>query len=210
MITDFGIFKRDIDISQFAVPLTRDSRDIQEVYRVESAELQLLWDIMLDIFKEEYIYTAADYGLEAWEQILSINPPDLTDTEGRRSEILSVLIGQRPFTMPKVQEMLNFKFGNHVVEHSVVSDRYEYWLDVVDGFETQLNNIIDYVEPLIPKNLIIKTKSTTNLNDEIYIGAISDVYESFLVRAALDKFDFKVGSDINIGMSFDVLETIKV
>lgn len=210
MITDFGIFKRDIDISQFAVPLTRDSRDIQEVYRVESAELQLLWDIMLDIFKEEYIYTAADYGLEAWEQILGINPPDLTDTEGRRSEILSVLIGQRPFTMPKVQEMLNFKFGNHVVTHSVVSDRYEYWLDVVDGFETQLNNIIDYVEPLIPKNLIIKTKSTTNLNGEIYIGAISDVYESFHVRAALDKFDFKVGSDINIGMSFDVLETIKV
>lgn len=210
MITDFGIFKRDIDISQFAVPLTRDSRDIQEVYRVESAELQLLWDIMLDIFKEEYIYTAADYGLEAWEQILGINPPDLTDTEGRRSEILSVLIGQRPFTMPKVQEMLNFKFGNHVVTHSVNSDRYEYWLDVVDGFETQLNNIIDYAEPLIPKNLIIKTKSTTNLNDEIYIGAISDVYESFQVGAALDKIDFKVGSNINIGMSFDVLETIKV
>lgn len=210
MITDFGIFKRDIDISQFAVPLTRDSRDIQEVYRVESAELQLLWDIMLDIFKEEYIYTAADYGLEAWEQILGINPPDLTDTEGRRSEILSVLIGQRPFTMPKVQEMLNFKFGNHVVTHSVNSDRYEYWLDVVDGFETQLNNIIDYVEPLIPKNLIIKTKSTTQINGEIYIGAIADIYESFHVGAALDEFDFKVGSDINIGMSFDVLETIKV
>lgn len=210
MITDFGIFKRNIDISQFAVPLTRDSRDIQEVYRVESAELQLLWDIMLDIFKEEYIYTAADYGLAAWEQILGINPPDLTDTEGRRSEILSVLIGQRPFTMPKVQEMLNFKFGNHVVEHSVVSDRYEYWLDVVDGFETQLNNIIDYVEPLIPKNLIIKTKSTTQLNGEIYIGAIPDVYESFHVGAALDEFDFRANSEINVGMSFDVFETIKV
>lgn len=210
MITDFGIFKRDIDISQFAVPLTRDSRDIQEVYRVESAELQLLWDIMLDIFKEEYIYTAADYGLTAWEQILGINPPDLTDTEGRRSEILSVLIGQRPFTMPKVQEMLNFKFGNHVVDHSVVPDRYEYWLDVVDGFETQLNNIIDYVEPLIPKNLIIKTKSTTQFNGEIYIGATSDIYESFHVVAALDEFDFKANSEINIGMSFDVFETIKV
>lgn len=210
MITDFGIFKRDINISQFAVPLTRDSRDIQEVYRVESAELQLLWDIMLDIFKEEYIYTAADYGLAAWEQILGINPPDLTDTEGRRSEILSVLIGQRPFTMPKVQEMLNFKFGNHVVEHSVVPDRYEYWLDVVDGFETQLNNIIDYVEPLIPKNLIIKTKSTTQFNGEIYIGVTSDIYESFHVGAALDEFDFKANSEINIGMSFDVFETIKV
>lgn len=210
MITDFGIFKRDIDISQFAVPLTRDSRDIQEVYRVESAELQLLWDIMLDIFKEEYIYTAADYGLAAWEQILGINPPDLTDTEGRRSEILSVLIGQCPFTMPKVQKMLNFKFGNHVVEHSVVPDRYEYWLDVVDGFETQLNNIIDYVEPLIPKNLIIKTKSTTQFNGEIYIGVTSDIYESFHVGAALDEFDFKANSEINIGMSFDVFETIKV
>ena len=165
---------------------------------------------MLDIFKEEYIYTAADYGLAAWEQILGINPPDLTDTEGRRSEILSVLIGQCPFTMPKVQEMLNFKFGNHVVEHSVVPDRYEYWLDVVDGFETQLNNIIDYVEPLIPKNLIIKTKSTTQFNGEIYIGVTSDIYESFHVGAALDEFDFKANSEINIGMSFDVFETIKV
>ena len=210
MITDFGIFKRDIDISQFAVPLTRDSRDIQEVYRVESAELQLLWDIMLDIFKEEYIYTAADYGLSAWEQILGITHHDLTDIVGRRSEILSVLIGQRPFTMPKVQEMLNFKFGNHVVEHSVISDRYEYWLNVVDGFETQLNNIIDYVEPLIPKNLIIKTKSTTQLNGEIYVGAISDVYESFHVGAALDEFDFRANSEINVGMSFDVFETINV
>ena len=53
MITDFGIFKRDIDISQFAVPLTRDSRDIQEVYRVENAELNILWELMLGIFKEE-------------------------------------------------------------------------------------------------------------------------------------------------------------
>ncbi len=68
MIADFGIFKRDIDISQFAVPLTRDSRDIQEVYRVENAELNILWELMLGIFKEEYIYTASDYGLDAWEK----------------------------------------------------------------------------------------------------------------------------------------------
>ena len=71
---------------------------------------------MLDIFKEEYIYTAADYGLEAWGTNIGHQSSGLTDTEGRRSEILSVINRTASFTMPKVQEMLNFKFGNHVVK----------------------------------------------------------------------------------------------
>lgn len=210
MITDFGIFKRDIDISQFAVPLTRDARDIQEVYRVENIELQALWNLMIDIFKEEYIYTASDYGLDAWEKILDITPINLKDIQGRRNEILSVLIGQRPFTMPKVQEMLDFKYGEGVVTHSVNSNKYEYWLDFKPGNEYLLFNVWEYVEPIIPKNLLIKFKSTTKLAQSVFVGGVVDVKETIRIDAKINIQELNTSNNTYVAGVVDVKEVIKI
>ena len=210
MITDFGIFKRDIDISQFAVPLTRDARDIQEVYRVENIELQALWNLMIDIFKEEYIYTASDYGLDAWEKILDITPINLKDIQGRRNEILSVLIGQRPFTMPKVQEMLDFKYGDGVVTHSVNGNKYEYWLDFKPGNEYLLVNVWEYVEPIIPKNLLIKFKSTTKLAQSIFVGGVVDVKEIIRIDAKINIQELNTSNNTYVAGVVDVKEVIKI
>ena len=210
MITDFGIFKRDIDISQFAVPLTRDSRDIQEVYRVESTELNILWELMLWIFKEEYIYTASDYGLDAWEKILDITPINLKDVQGRRNEILSVLIGQRHFTMPKVQEMLDFKYGKDVVTHSVNCNAYEYWLDFKPNSEYLLFNVLNFIEPIIPKNLLIKVKSTTKLSQSVYIGGVVDVKETIRIDAKVNIDGLSTSNNTYIGGVVDTKEIIRI
>ena len=210
MITDFGIFKRDIDISQFAVPLTRDARDIQEVYRVKNIELQALWNLMIDIFKEEYIYTASEYGLDAWEKILDITPINLKDIQGRRNEILSVLIGQRPFTMPKVQKMLDFKYGEGVVIHSVNSNKYEYWLDFKPGNEYLLFNVWEYVEPIIPKNLLIKFKSTTKLAQSVFVGGVVDVKEIIRIDAKINIQELNTSNNTYIAGVVDVKEVIKI
>ena len=56
--TDFGIFKPVASGLTIRRSLTRDSGH-QGVYRVESAEHNCYGISCLDIFKEEYIYTAA-------------------------------------------------------------------------------------------------------------------------------------------------------
>ena len=48
---NFGTFKRLINLSDYAVPVTKDAADIQEVYRIESIEVQAIWDLLINIFK---------------------------------------------------------------------------------------------------------------------------------------------------------------
>lgn len=196
-------FGREIDATDLLTPVSRDSLDIQEIMRIHNVELNLLWKFMLDILSDQFIRYATDYGLSQWEFMLDISPQDMNDLESRRNEILSVLIGLRPFTLERVQEMLDFKFGKNIVNHSVVHDKYEYWLDVANGFETQINNILDYVEEIIPKNLLILFRSTTNNDMTICFGGVVDSVETIHIEAELEVGDLIAQSNKYIGAVVD-------
>lgn len=196
-------FGRDIDATDLLTPVSRDSLDIQEIMRIHNVELNLLWKVMLDILSDQFIRYATDYGLSQWEQMLDILPPDRDDLESRRNEIISILIGLRPFTLEKVQEMLDFKFGKNVVNHSVVHDKYEYWLDVANGFETQINTILDYVDEIIPKNLLIFFRSTTKTDMNVYFGGVVDSVETIHIEAELEIGELTAESNRYIGAVVD-------
>lgn len=203
-------FDREIDASELLTPVSRDSLDIQEVMRIHNIELNLLWNVMLDIFSNQFIKYATEYGLSQWEGMLDISPINLKDTQGRRNEILSVLIGQRPFTMPKVQEMLDYRYGKGVVTHSVNGNAYEYWLDFKPGNEYLLFNVWEYIEPIIPKNLLIKFKSTTKLSQSVFIGGVVDVKETIKIDAKVNIDELKTSNNTYIGGVVDVKEIIQI
>ena len=203
-------FDRDIDASELLTPVSRDSLDIQEIMRIHNIELNLLWNVMLDIFSNQFIKYATEYGLSQWDGMLDISPINLKDTQGRRNEILSVLIGQRPFTMPKVQKMLDFKYGKGIVTHSVNGNAYEYWLDFKPGTEYLLFNVWEYIEPIIPKNLLIKFKSTTKLSQSVFIGGVVDVKETIKIDAKVNIDELKTSNNTYIGGVVDVKEIIQI
>lgn len=197
-------FGRDIDTTDLLPAVSRDSLDIQEIMRIHNTELNLLWKVMLDILSDQFIRYATDYGLSQWEYMLDISPQDMDDLESRRNEILSVLIGVRPFTLERVQEILDFKFGKNVINHSVVHDKYEYWLDIANGFETQINNILDYVDDIIPKNLLILFRSTTVNMMTSFIGAIADSADVIHIEADLDVNKLQSNVQPYVGSVIDI------
>lgn len=85
--------RNDIDISQFLPPVSRDSRDIQEIMRVENPEFILLWEIMADLLDNQFIPTMGELGLSHWEWILEVLPQDTDTIEDRRNRILRLLAG---------------------------------------------------------------------------------------------------------------------
>ncbi len=153
-IVDFGVFKRIIDLSSFAVPVTRDSNDMQEIYRVESIEMQLIWDILIQIFKEQYIYTADDYGLAQWESILDIRPDDTDTPDTRRFTILATLLGQRPYTMIKLRELLDTLCGSG--NYEIIEDftNYNIKFKISLGVKKQRDTVATMLKDIIPMNLI--------------------------------------------------------
>lgn len=147
----------DIDISQFLPPVSRDSQDIQEVMRIENPEFKLLWDIMADILDNQFIPTMGEFGLSHWEWILEVLPQDTDTIEDRRNRILRLLAGTRPYTVEKLQEMLDATFGNGAVSVDLDENLYEIWFILSKEMRERSGEVISYAEPIVPKNLLLKT-----------------------------------------------------
>ena len=149
--------RNDIDISQFLPPVSRDSQDIQEVMRIENPEFKLLWDIMADILDNQFIHTMGEFGLSHWEWILEVLPQDTHTIEDRRNRILRLLAGTRPYTVEKLQEMLDDTFGNGAVSVDLDENLYEIWFILSKEMRERSGEVISYAEPIVPKNLLLKT-----------------------------------------------------
>lgn len=149
--------RNDIDISQFLPPVSRDSQDIQEVMRIENPEFKLLWDIMADILDNQFIPAMGEFGLSHWEWILDVLPQDTDTIEDRRNRILRLLAGTRPYTVEKLQEMLDATFGNGAVGVDLDENLYEIWFVLSKEMRERSGEVISYAEPIVPKNLLLKT-----------------------------------------------------
>ena len=151
---NFGTFKRLINLSDYAVPVTKDAADIQEVYRIESIEAQAIWDLLINIFKEQYIYTADDYGLSQWEKILELQPEPTDSSDIRRFAILAALLGQRPYTMIKLRELLDTLCGEG--NYKIIEDfnNYSIKFKISLGVKKQRDIVANMLKEIIPMNLI--------------------------------------------------------
>ncbi len=162
-------FGRDIDASELLTPVSRDSLDIQEIMRIHNVELNLLWDVMLDIFSNQFIKYATEYGLSQWESMLDISSNGSFET--RRNRILRELMGLRPYTLESFQNMLDAMYGEGGVKLELINDKYELWFETTTT-TYKINEIYDFAEIIVPKNLKLLFKNVKKVTEDLYIGGI--------------------------------------
>ena len=160
----------DIDISQFLPPVSRDSRDMQEIMRVENPEFILLWEIMADLLDNQFIPSMGELGLSHWEWILEVLPQDTDTNEDRRNRILRLLAGTRPYTVEKLQEMLDATFGRGAVGVDLNENLYEIWFILSKEMRERSGEVINYAEPIVPKNLLLKTLVEEKVQTKSNVG----------------------------------------
>lgn len=175
---------RTIDCSELLPAVSRDSKDIQEIMRIEAYELQALGDIMIEIFNNQFIETMTEYGLTQWESILDIIPIGTYDD--RRREVLKVLYGLRPFTFKSFQNMLNSAYGDSVVTLELINDKYELWFNLSANGIYKRNDIYNFSEPIVPKNLLLFFKNEKECEAEM-IGIGGYVTIGSIVSVQADK-----------------------
>ena len=167
---------REIDIAKFLPPVSRDSDDIKEIMRVENIELQKLWEAMSDIFYNQFITTMTEYGLSQWEKIFDVIPKSTDTFQNRRTRILQLITGTRPYTMRSFQAILDNIYGEGNINITIDNDKYEFWLDITDKMLYKALEIKNYAEAIAPKNLIIISSNTKNINLDVYVGSVMTSY----------------------------------
>lgn len=161
---------RVISLKTFLPPVTRDSKDVQELMRIEDTELQALWEAMCDIFYNQFISTMTAYGLQQWEKILDVMPKVSDTLQDRRTRILQLLMGTRPYTVLSFQAILDNIYGPGNVTIHVDNDKYEFWMELTADMMSKNMSIREFAETIVPKNLLILISNTQNVALRQYTG----------------------------------------
>nr|DAL98061.1 MAG TPA: tail protein [Caudoviricetes sp.] len=162
--------KRTIDLLIFAPPVSRDSHDMQELYKTDGAELQELWDVLCDIFCNQFIRYMTGYGLKQWEFIFDVMPKATDTMQNRRRRILQLLMGTRPYTMRSFQAILDNIYGKGNIIINVDENKYEFWMTIAADMLSNSRDILDFAEIIVPKNLYINIRNVKRIEGMLYIG----------------------------------------
>lgn len=147
--------ERIINMRQYLTPVSRDNKDIQSVMDTETVEFQELWNALCDCFNNVYVKYMMQYGLSQWESIYKLHPHADETYADRRKRILAAFAGTRPYTLRKFREMLDTIYGKGTLTPIVDGNKYLFNMQINWDFDSRLDNLHEFVEEIVPKNLLI-------------------------------------------------------
>jgi len=161
----------------------REFAEIQGIATSEQPEFELVWDAQEEVFANQFVDTALDYGLSRWERMLNIFPKGTDTLEARRIRIKTKLNNFVPYTIRVLAPMLAAIAGGEPFELTLEPGTYflnitTHWgaSGQIEGLEYLLNNIV-------PCNIAInaKNKLTCSVEGLIPIACGVCVTEFFFI-----------------------------
>ena len=181
-------FERTINVTKYLPPVSRDSKDIQEITIAENAQLQALWDELCVILSNQFIRYLSVYGVEEWESTLGITKLDSQSLEERIQVILNKLSGQRPYTLRSFKRILKNIFGDGIIDIKLIGNKFEFWVTIEPQISYRVNELRDYIDHIIPLNLLIFIQELRQSSTNQYQGCSARIVQ--ILRAKGGTIDF--------------------
>ena len=103
----------------------RDFNEMKKLARAEQDQAEKLWKSCESIWDNNFLDTLDSHGCDRWETMLHIKPKDSYSLAERRNNIKSRVVEQRPFTVKKLEQMLDSICGKERYELSIEPDKYK-------------------------------------------------------------------------------------
>ena len=150
----------------------REFTEIQGLVTEEQPEFELAWEAQEEVFANQFVDTALDYGLSRWEKMLKIFPKGTDTLDSRRLLIKTKLMAQSPYTMCWLKATLDELCGlnNHSEQltdyHLKVQLRTSEFLNSGE-LAIKLNEILPEI---IPGNLVYSFDIQVNIQEKLFLG----------------------------------------
>lgn len=178
--------EREINLKKFLTPLSRDTEEMQAIAGTETVELQELWEVLCDVFDNQFLPYMTGYGLSQWESIFDEVPKAGASLNDRRKRIMALRAGSRPYTLERFQMMVDLLFGEGNARVILDGDNYLLTFDINTRIWPRLSELRNFAEEIVPKNLIISVSHTTNVAADVTIACSARLQNHIYVQAATD------------------------
>ena len=143
----------------------REVPEFKALMAAQQPELESLWSAQDDVLDNQFLVSAAEYGIGRWERILSIYPKDTDGLLMRRARVLALLRLKQPLTM----RWLNNWLGEIVGAGNFIISLNNYFLHI--RLTNDVLNLVDhlrgYLREAIPANLALEVEELFKIWGEV-------------------------------------------
>lgn len=139
--------------------IVREFAEIQGIATGEQPEFELAWDAQEEVFSNQFVDTALDYGLSRWEKMLNIFPKGTDSLEARRVRIKTKLNNFVPYTFRVFVRMLTAISGGEPFHVSIEPGTYLLKVVTQWGASGQMEGLEYLIKNIIPCNIALKAEN---------------------------------------------------
>lgn len=163
--------EREVRVQRYYPNVIANADEFKQLAILENEEFKSIWEVLFKWFKNRFVSEADLEGVRRWEQMLKIIPSKEATLEDRKQFILRRINTILPYTIRRLQQILNAVYGD---DFAVVSTnkKYELWVDIDNRIILKTPSMRTLLRAIIPANLIIKILQELNADLFLYAGGI--------------------------------------
>lgn len=158
------------DTIHWLPPHLAEMKEWQEICKAYDYLLSKAFEVLDEIYANQFIESLAELGCEIWESLLHITAVDGETIDERRQAIKSYFIGDLPYTEKKLREVLESLAGADNVTLTVTQSAFELRVDLTISTPSVLGNVEDIVYKMRPSNMIVRICISYAHEDPVFIG----------------------------------------
>lgn len=147
---------RETELISYLPPFMRSFKEIGASLGAEDPEFWLLWQQSDRVLKNNFIYTADEYGISRFEKLLGIYPSENDTLEERRKRVAIQWLNLLPYTTRTLEMLLTDICGSGNFE--VIDDYHNYSITVMISVagKSKYDESVRLLQRIIPCNMSLK------------------------------------------------------
>ena len=163
--------EREVKVQRYYPNVIANAGEFKQLAILENEEFKSIWEVLFKWFKNRFVSEADLEGVQRWEQMLKIIPSKESTLEDRKHFILMRINTILPYTIRRLQQILNAVYGDDFATVST-NKKYELWVDIDNRIILKTPGMRTLLRAIIPANLIIKILQELNVDLFLYDGGI--------------------------------------
>lgn len=137
----------------------REFEEYKGITTGEQPEFELAWNSYRDVFENQFIDTAGDYGLSRWEKMLQLTPKATDSLETRRIRIKTRLNNFTPYTFRVFMRMMKSLADGEPFEVYLDPGTYLMRFVLQWGMNGKIESLEWLIDEILPENIAIESKN---------------------------------------------------
>lgn len=173
--------KRDAAVQRYYPSVMAPAKEFKALAAAENPEFSLLWDAAWKWFANTFVLDIDEDGAVRWESMLKLHPLPEDTLADRRMRILIAINAVIPYTIRRLQQILDAGYGEGNAIASTNTD-YELWIDINNSIIFSTVPMRVMLRAIVPANLTINIGQTIPAEAGFFIGGKISLYQTINVQ----------------------------